>query len=84
VHFGNFVGVTKSFAGSSPSKGGDHGPAQIVVRPRQHTEIYARLPTSALEKNAVIPQNYVLKESIASSAFPKNRQRTLLMPHFSQ
>jgi hypothetical protein len=31
VHFGNCVGMTKGFAGSSPSKGGDDGSAHILV-----------------------------------------------------
>jgi hypothetical protein len=31
LHFGNCVGMTKSFAGSFPSKGGDDGSARILV-----------------------------------------------------
>ena len=31
VHFGKLIGVTKSFAGSSPSKGGDDSSTHILV-----------------------------------------------------
>jgi len=51
VHFGNSISVTKSFAGNSPGKGGDHGSAHILVRTRQHTERYARNRPFRIRKN---------------------------------
>jgi hypothetical protein len=42
--------VTESLAGSSPSEVGDDGSAHILVRTRQHTEMYVRTSKSALEK----------------------------------
>jgi hypothetical protein len=50
IHSGKFIGVTKSFAGGSPSEVGDDGSAHILVRTRQHTEMYVRTSKSALEK----------------------------------
>jgi hypothetical protein len=42
--------VTEGFAGGSPSEIGDDGSAHILVRTRQHTEMYVRTSKSALEK----------------------------------
>jgi hypothetical protein len=50
VHLCEFIGVTKSFAGGPPSKGGNDGSTHIPVRTRQHTERYARTTKSVLEE----------------------------------
>jgi hypothetical protein len=50
VHLCEFICVTKNFAGGSPSNRGNDGSTHILVRSRQHSEIYARITKSALEK----------------------------------
>jgi hypothetical protein len=47
---GRFVGVTKSFAGGSPSKGGNDGSAHIFVQAAQRHDLSVFDPMSAKVK----------------------------------
>jgi hypothetical protein len=54
VHFGKLIGVTKSFAGSSPGNGGDDGddgPAHILVLAAQRHDLPVFDPMSTNGKD---------------------------------